>query len=116
VQGDECLRRVAQSLDAATSDSRGLCARLGGEEFVLLLPATGEDAARIVAERCRKLLRQQEIPHARSGVGRLITVSMGVGTIVPGGADDSNVFLDRIDRRLYQAKSAGRDRMCDVEA
>jgi diguanylate cyclase (GGDEF)-like protein/PAS domain S-box-containing protein len=116
VQGDECLRRVAQALDAGTSDSRGLCARLGGEEFVLLLPATGEDAARIVAERCRKLLRQQELPHARSGVGRLITVSMGVGTIVPGGGDDPDVFLDRIDRRLYQAKSAGRDRLCDVEA
>jgi PleD family two-component response regulator len=41
---------------------------------------------------------------------------MGIGTIVPDATDDSNVFLDRIDRRLYQAKSAGRDRLCDVEA
>jgi diguanylate cyclase (GGDEF)-like protein/PAS domain S-box-containing protein len=116
VQGDECLRRVAQALDAGASDPRGLCARLGGEEFVLLLPATGAEAARHVAERCRKLLRQQEVAHARSGVGRLVTVSMGIGTIVPGAGDDREVFLDRIDRRLYQAKSAGRDRICDVEA
>jgi PleD family two-component response regulator len=41
---------------------------------------------------------------------------MGVGTVIPGDQDDPSVFLDRIDRRLYQAKSAGRDRICDVEA
>ncbi|GJI99903.1 sensor domain-containing diguanylate cyclase [Duganella rhizosphaerae] len=116
VQGDECLRRVAQALDTCASRSRDLCARFGGEEFILLLPATDEDAARNVAERCRKLLEHKEIPHARSGVGRVITVSMGVGTIVPGAHDDLNVFLDRVDRRLYQAKSAGRDRICDTEA
>jgi PleD family two-component response regulator len=45
-----------------------------------------------------------------------VTVSMGIGTIVPGAQDDAKVFLDRIDRRLYQAKSAGRDRFCDIEA
>ncbi|WP_449406283.1 diguanylate cyclase domain-containing protein [Massilia phosphatilytica] len=116
VQGDECLRRVAQALDAAASHPGDLCARLGGEEFVLLLPGTDAEAARNKAERCRKLLKQEDIPHARSGVGRLVTVSMGIGTIVPGAQDDPGVFLDRIDRRLYQAKSAGRNRLCDVEA
>lgn len=116
LQGDECLRRVAQAMDGGASRSRDLCARFGGEEFVLLLPVTDEEAARNVAERCRKLLASNEIPHASSGVGRIVTVSMGVGTIVPGAQDDPDVFLDRIDRRLYQAKSAGRDRICDVEA
>jgi diguanylate cyclase (GGDEF)-like protein len=116
MQGDECLRRVAQAMDESASRSRDLCARLGGEEFVLLLPSTDREAARNVAERCRKLLAQIEIAHARSGVGRLVTVSLGVGTIAPGAHDDPAVFLDRIDRRLYQAKSAGRDRICDTEA
>jgi diguanylate cyclase (GGDEF)-like protein/PAS domain S-box-containing protein len=116
VQGDECLRGVARALDAGASRPGDLCVRLGGEEFVLLLPNTDADTARDVAERCRKLLRQREIPHARSGVGRLVTVSLGIGTIVPGAEDAPDVFLDRIDRRLYQAKSAGRDRICDVEA
>jgi diguanylate cyclase (GGDEF)-like protein/PAS domain S-box-containing protein len=116
MQGDACLRRVAQAMDASASRSRDLCARLGGEEFVLLLPATDQDAARNVAERCRKLLAQEEIAHAHSGVGRLLTVSIGVGTIVPGPQDDPDVFHDRIDRRLYQAKSTGRDRICDAEA
>lgn len=116
VQGDECLRQVAQAMDGGASRTRDLCARLGGEEFVLLLPATDQEAARNVAERCRKLLARAELPHARSGVGRLVTVSMGVGTIVPGAHDDALVFLDRVDRRLYQAKSGGRDRLCDAEA
>ena len=116
VQGDECLRRVARALDEGASRSRDLCARFGGEEFVLLLPATDEVAARNVAERCRKLLAHKELPHARSGLGRTVTVSAGVGTIVPGERDDPHVFLDRVDRRLYQAKSSGRDRICDAEA
>jgi diguanylate cyclase (GGDEF)-like protein/PAS domain S-box-containing protein len=116
VQGDECLRRVAQALDTGASRARDLCARFGGEEFILLLPATDEHAARNVAERCRKLLAHKELPHARSGVGRTVTVSIGIGTIVPGAHDDANVFLDRVDRRLYQAKSAGRDRVCETEA
>ncbi|WP_373987754.1 diguanylate cyclase [Duganella sp. BuS-21] len=116
VQGDECLRRVAQALDTGASRARDLCARFGGEEFILLLPATDEHAARNVAERCRKLLAQKELPHARSGVGRMVTVSIGIGTVVPGAHDDAYVFLDRVDRRLYQAKSAGRDRVCETEA
>lgn len=116
MQGDECLRQVAQAMDAGASRSRDLCARLGGEEFVLLLPATDEEAARNVAERCRRLLSHKAIAHSRSGVGRTVTVSLGVGTIVPGAQDDADVFLDRIDRRLYQAKSAGRDRICDADA
>ena len=116
VQGDECLRRVAQAIDAAASHPGELCARLGGEEFVLLLPGADREAARNAAERCRKLLAAEEIHHARSGVGRLVTVSMGIGTIIPEAQDDPKVFLDRIDRRLYQAKSAGRDRLCDTEA
>lgn len=114
LQGDACLRRVAQALDAGAGRSRDLCARLGGEEFVLLLPGTDAATARAVAERCRKLLRNEALPHERSGAGRLVTVSIGLGTIVPGADDDPQVFLDRVDRRLYGAKSAGRDRICDT--
>jgi diguanylate cyclase (GGDEF)-like protein/PAS domain S-box-containing protein len=116
MQGDECLRRVAQAIDGGASRPGDLCARLGGEEFVLLLPATDQATALKVATRCRTLLERQEIAHARSGVGRQVTVSIGCGTIVPGEGDDADVFMDRIDRRLYQAKSAGRDRICDAEA
>jgi len=116
MQGDECLRQVAAALDAGASRPRDLCARFGGEEFVLLLPATDGQSARNMAERCRRLLADKGLSHARSGVGRMVTVSIGSGTIVPGSKDQAEAFLDRIDRRLYQAKSAGRDQVCDSDA
>jgi diguanylate cyclase (GGDEF)-like protein/PAS domain S-box-containing protein len=111
VQGDECLRRVAAVLDSAASRTRDLCARFGGEEFVLVLPETNEAAARGVAERCRKLLAREEIAHARSEVGGAVTFSIGVGTIVPGAHDAPDRFIELVDRRLYQAKANGRDRI-----
>lgn len=116
MHGDQCLKRVAKALDLAASRTRDLCARLGGEEFVLILPATGEMSALNVAERCRKLLAREKIAHAGSGVSSLVTISVGVGTIVPGAHDTANAFLDMVDRRLYRAKAEGRDRAWSVEA
>lgn len=115
MQGDQCLKRVARALDLAASRTRDLCARLGGEEFVLVLPATGEASALNVAERCRKLLAREEIPHAASGVANLVTISMGVSTIIPGAHDDQHTFLDMVDRRLYRAKAEGRDRVWSAD-
>jgi diguanylate cyclase (GGDEF)-like protein len=110
-QGDACLRKVAGVLDETASRTRDLCARLGGEEFALLLPGTGMLAAQEVARRCRKLLAQAEIPHGGSTVSDLVTCSMGVGTIVPGAHDHPRAFMEMVDRRLYEAKNGGRDRI-----
>lgn len=116
MQGDHCLRRVAQALDAAASRTRDLCARMGGEEFVLVLPATGEAAALRVAERCRSLVAQEQLPHAGSGVADIVSVSIGLGTIIPGGNDTASSFLDMVDRRLYRAKAGGRNRVWSTDA
>ena len=110
VQGDECLKRVGAALGSAASRPRDLLARYGGEEFVLVLPATDEAAARRVSERCRQAIFKEQIAHAASPVGQLLTVSQGVGTIIPTASDTLIRFVDAIDRRLYQAKQAGRDR------
>jgi diguanylate cyclase (GGDEF)-like protein/PAS domain S-box-containing protein len=110
-QGDACLRQVARVLDDAASRTRDLCARLGGEEFALLLPSTGALAAQEVARRCRKLLGQAAIPHGGSAVSDFVTCSMGVGSIVPGAHDSVRAFIESVDRRLYQAKNGGRDRI-----
>jgi diguanylate cyclase (GGDEF)-like protein/PAS domain S-box-containing protein len=110
VQGDDCLRRVGQALAGAASRPRDMVARYGGEEFVLVLPATDENAARRVAERCRQALFRAQIAHAASPLGQLLTVSMGVGTIIPSAGDDTIRFVDAVDRRLYRAKQSGRDR------
>jgi len=110
VQGDDCLKRVGAALDAVASRPRDLLARYGGEEFVLVLPATDEAAARHVSERVRQALFKAQIAHAASPVGQLLTVSQGVGTIIPSASDTLVQFIEAVDRRLYLAKQGGRDR------
>ncbi|HWT73001.1 MAG TPA: sensor domain-containing diguanylate cyclase [Oxalicibacterium sp.] len=109
VQGDECLKRIAQTLGAAGKRARDLFARFGGEEFILVLPETDEASAVKVAERCRSLIFKEQIPHAHSAVSQIVTISLGVGTIIPGAADTPRDFLDSVDKRLYQAKQRGRN-------
>jgi len=109
VRGDDCLKSVGQALSGAAVRPRDLLARYGGEEFVLLLPETDAQAAAQVAERCRQLIREQNIQHAHSQVAPLLTISLGVGTLVPGPFDQPEAFLERVDRLLYKAKHPGRD-------
>ena len=110
VQGDECLKAVATALGTVANRPRDLLARYGGEEFVLVLPATDEAAAQRVSERVRQALFKAQIPHGASTVGQLLTVSQGVGTLIPSSTDTLTTFLDAVDRRMYRAKQAGRDR------
>jgi diguanylate cyclase (GGDEF)-like protein/PAS domain S-box-containing protein len=111
MQGDDCLIQVAQVLSDAATRSRDFFARFGGEEFVMVLPETDADAAQKVAERCQKLIFKQQIPHEQSEVSQILTISIGSGTIVPTHNDELRDFLDNIDRALYQAKQAGRNRI-----
>jgi diguanylate cyclase (GGDEF)-like protein/PAS domain S-box-containing protein len=110
-QGDACLKEVARVLDRAAARTRDLCARLGGEEFVLVLPATDEAAALAVAERCARRLARAALPHAASSVADVVTCSMGVATIVRGSRDLPAQLVDTADTRLYRAKAAGRNRI-----
>ncbi|MFA6179819.1 MAG: sensor domain-containing diguanylate cyclase [Candidatus Methylopumilus sp.] len=109
IQGDECLKRVAQALSAAATRARDFFARFGGEEFVLVLPETDAEAAKKVAERCRNLIFKEQIPHAKSEVSQMLTVSIGVGTITPSHKDEAIAFIEDVDKRLYQAKQQGRN-------
>ncbi|WP_236170705.1 sensor domain-containing diguanylate cyclase [Pseudomonas pseudonitroreducens] len=111
IQGDDCLRTVGKALAGSLHRPRDFVARFGGEEFVLVLPETDSEAARQIAERCRSVLREQQISHEKSAVSTLLTISLGVGTAVPASSDRPLDFVAAVDRLLYQAKQAGRDRL-----
>jgi diguanylate cyclase (GGDEF)-like protein len=111
LQGDECLKRVAQALSAAAIRSTDFVARFGGEEFVLVLPNTDAKSVAILAEKCLALVRELQIPHDKSEVSRLLTVSLGVGTMVPSLDVEPIEFIERVDRLLYRAKQNGRNRI-----
>jgi diguanylate cyclase (GGDEF)-like protein len=121
-QGDECLRQVAQAIQALVHRPADAFARFGGEEFVALLPDTDETGARHVAQQIVSCVAGRMIPHAQSLVVPYVTVSVGASTVVwpvdaavvqgqhqaraPGwrAAD----LMRCADKALYAAKHAGR--------
>ncbi|HSH73253.1 MAG TPA: sensor domain-containing diguanylate cyclase [Methylophilaceae bacterium] len=109
LQGDDCLKRVAHVLSTAGTRAKDFFARFGGEEFVLVLPETDAEAAKKIAERCRKVVFKEQIPHEKSLVSYALTVSLGVGTITPSHKDEAMAFIDLVDKQLYQAKQQGRN-------
>jgi diguanylate cyclase (GGDEF)-like protein len=114
LQGDECLKRVASVLAAASGPEHFL-GRFGGEEFVLVLANTDADTAVKMADRCRALLADEAIPHVRSPHQQRVTASFGVGTIVPAAGLECTAFINLVDAQLYHAKENGRNRIAAVD-
>ena len=109
--GDECLCRVASCLAGSVARPGDLVARYGGEEFVAVLPATGSEAAHVVAERMRSAVRSLEIPHARSSAAPYLTISIGCATSDPPGDGTPQRLTEAADRMLYGSKASGRNRV-----
>ncbi len=97
--GDRLLREFSQSLLANLRVS-DLAARLGGEEFLLVLPDSDEVGARLVVDRLRQIWRLTGTTTFSAGIAEL------------GGTVDPAALIGRADVALYRAKKAGRDRIC----
>jgi diguanylate cyclase (GGDEF)-like protein len=111
VAGDACLRHVAAAIAGGLRRPADLAARYGGEEFVVILPDTGMEGARAVAENIRANIAALALEHADSPFGQL-TISLGAYTghaASDEGAPDH--WIKAADALLYQAKAAGRDRV-----
>jgi diguanylate cyclase (GGDEF)-like protein len=103
--GDTVLRSVA-SLCQQTKRDSDIVARIGGEEFAILLPETNIDAALVFAERLRRHVAQ--CSHRVSDESFAVTVSIGIteSTLAMSGIE---TLLQRADEALYDAKRSGRD-------
>lgn len=110
LQGDDCLRRIAQALLATSTRAGDFIGRFGGEEFVLVLPDTDGATAASIAERCRQRILDQAIEHASSDF-RIVSVSAGIATARPDDGLDIHGLVECADRRLYEAKARGRNRV-----
>lgn len=106
--GDEVLRHVSRLLDAAPV---ALAARLGGEEFALLLTGRDGDGRAL----CEALRRQIEA-HDWSALAPGLIVTVSIGLAVAEAGEPTEAVLARADRRLYDAKSAGRNRLVATDA
>lgn len=105
--GDEALCRAAELLRARMRPGDTLC-RLGGEEFVVLLPGTVLEAGADIAETLRLAIAGAEWRY--NGELHRLTTSIGVAELGADGVDLAGVF-GVADARLYQAKQRGRDRV-----
>ncbi len=107
--GDLVLKRLADLMERATSRAGEVVGRYGGEEFILVLPGAGEEAARRTAERLRELVMAENMPHKHSQVANIITISQGVVTFTPDADESPSELIKRADTALYRAKHKGRN-------
>jgi|AntDeeMinimDraft_5_1070356.scaffolds.fasta_scaffold15733_2 diguanylate cyclase (GGDEF)-like protein len=106
-EGDECLRKVAEVL-TENIRNEDLAARMGGDEFVVLLPQTQLEEAKNIADRIKKSVQEIDIKDSGS-----ITISIGAAVIRK--EDDIESFLKRADDALYKAKNNGRNRIAWIK-
>ncbi|HVL02475.1 MAG TPA: diguanylate cyclase [Dongiaceae bacterium] len=107
--GDECLRRVAALVQARVTRPQDFVARLGGEEFVVVLYDTEEEGAIHVAEKIR--VEIQQMPMRWEDRTIHLTVSVGLCCGVPSSWHEVEHFTGWADQALYQAKSRGRNQL-----
>ncbi|TLS53402.1 diguanylate cyclase [Paenibacillus antri] len=116
LNGDACLRRIAETLEACVQKPDDFIARYGGEEFAALLPDTTIEGGAKVAERMRMAVDALCIAHEHSTYGSRVSISIGIGSLVPSGGGMETDVLERADRALYTAKSRGRNRVVAYDA
>jgi diguanylate cyclase (GGDEF)-like protein len=111
--GDRCLQQVGQVIRSSIRWTVDIGARYGGEEFAIVLPNTILTEAVTVAERIRTGVQELQIPHKGTLVKDeiYVTLSLGVNTSYPLASCSIDSFIQEADRKLYQAKDRGRNRV-----
>jgi diguanylate cyclase (GGDEF)-like protein len=108
-RGDDALKQVAATIRAGTCRAGDIAARYGGEEFVVVLPETDMQGALCIAERIQEGIAGLRIMHGPSSTVPEITVSIGIGTMVPGLENSRLRLLEQADQALLTAKREGRN-------
>jgi diguanylate cyclase (GGDEF)-like protein len=109
--GDTCLQKVASVLKYTAQTSQNLVARYGGEEFAVIMPHSTAGGAVSIAASMQAGVRELEIVHVESAVSNYVTLSLGVGTVIPSFDSSPQELITIADKALYQAKEQGRNRI-----
>lgn len=111
LQGDAVLQRAAEVLTAQLRRPADLAARYGGEEFVVVLPNTDLEGAIAVGNACCSQMASLGIKNPGATRDGIITMSIGVATIVPSDETEIEMLIACADKAMYQAKEMGRNRV-----
>ncbi|MBA4392977.1 MAG: diguanylate cyclase [Desulfobacca sp.] len=109
--GDDCLKKVALTIEKTLKRPGDFCARYGGEEFVIILPDTPVEGARRIAEEICQNIIKLGIPHVKSPPLGVISISLGVATKDVQASMSYEELLKQADQALYDAKEKGRNRV-----
>jgi len=109
-EGDKCLKIVAEALSKGLSRTGDFIVRYGGEEFVAVLPNTGETGARVIAGKMLENIRNRSVAHKSSDVAAYVTVSIGISTGRVHYTQSRDDYIIKADEMLYKAKQSGRNR------
>jgi two-component system chemotaxis family response regulator WspR len=108
--GDEVLRRVAKTVQYCFRRPRDLTVRMGGEEFVVVMPLTPPDQLAMLASRAVEAVEALAEPHRSSPVATVVTISVGAACVIPAVEDQPFSLVETADKALYEAKRLGRNR------
>jgi diguanylate cyclase (GGDEF)-like protein/PAS domain S-box-containing protein len=111
LKGDECLKQVAKTLKNTLKRQGDFIARYGGEEFSVILPNTSLGGAAIVAENLRSKIESLNMEHTNSKVKPIVTISIGVSSMIPTEQSNPKDLIELADRALYKAKNKGRNQV-----
>lgn len=117
--GDAALMRVANILNRVFRRPGDLVARIGGEEFAIVMPETDHAGAMMMLERARQAMLEEAIPHQHSQVAACLTISMGLTTARVSRDMPVSAISDLIkqaDNALYQAKAGGRNQAVSYQS
>ena len=109
--GDQCLKSFARTIQSFCRRGGDLAARIGGEEFALLLPSTDHGAALKLAEHARAAFDALGVKHQGSMLQGNATASFGVSTTMPDSSGAGETLFGNADKALYRAKERGRNRV-----
>lgn len=107
--GDDCLAKVAQTMEQVVKRPTDLVARYGGEEFGVILPNTQMAGVIEISKIICQAICDLKIPHEKSSTASYVTVSLGVNCMVPTAEDNLQNLILMADNCLYQAKKQGRN-------
>ena len=114
-RGDVCLAMLAGEMERVARRSVDLAARIGGEEFAMILPNTDAEGARLIAETVRQAFADLNLAHPASPIASCLTVSAGVATTSGGLQCIPEGLVAAADHALYAAKRHGRNRVITAE-
>lgn len=106
--GDECLNRIARTLEDHARRPNDLAARIGGDEFALVLGDTTQKDAADIATAIRNAVNALDLFFEE---GRKVTASIGLATLTPHNERDDDLLFQQADQALYTAKDAGRNQI-----